>query len=230
MKNKNILLSLALVGTLTSLAHATPVEFVPAVSPDGHVYGNFYNDFYDQGRGIVFTSTADQIIDSIGIYLDVTTTLVNWFIYETTDVTGDLSLGQTLLQSGNSLVSTCTPAPGDPTCNVLQWVDFSIVPLTLENGKNYHIAFSHIGDDESTAQVSNSNYYYSTGAGPWTQGSFTALNDTLGNVTGNGNVPAIRVNLQDAESGDGVPEPASVLLTAGALAAVYGARRRFVRY
>lgn len=207
MKIKNLCLSLALA---VPLAHATPVEFVPPSDPVGAVFTNNSNDGYDIVRGIVFLTSTEQIIDSIGIYLDVTDTLLNWFIYQTVSIDGDIATGQTLLQSGSLTVSTTG----------LEWVDVAIAPQTLAAGGMYQIAFSHV-------ENANQNFYYNDGNNVWTQGAFSALNGTQDGDTGNSVTAAIRVNLQDS---GGVPEPASLLLTAGALAVVYGARRRFVRY
>jgi hypothetical protein len=212
MKLKPILLTLSLTALFTNAALAATITFVPPNDTTGSVYSTNDNDGYEDSRGLVFRSTTAQIIDSIGIYLDVTNTLLNWVIYQTTGITGDVATGQVELDSGSLLANTTG----------LEWIDISIAPLALAANSTYHIAFSHTA-------AANQNFYYNNSNTTWTQGAFTLLDGTGAGDTGNSVVAAIRLNAE-ADPGTGVPEPATVWLTAGALTIALGTRRRFVRY
>ncbi len=206
MKLTQMLLTLSLAGLLTGAAGAAIIEFVPPNDAVGSLGTDNDNESYDVGRGLVFRSSANQTIDSIGIFLNVNNILLDWAIYQTTGVTGDVATGQTLLDSGS--VSGVTTAG-------LAWVDIGIPSLSLVANGTYHIVFSHTAD---AAQ----NFFYNNANVAWTQGAFQALDGTNDGTASNSVVAAIRLNTVDAE----VPEPATIWLAGGALLAVLGVRRR----
>ncbi len=210
MKTTHLLLGVCL---LTGAAHATTIEFVPPNDTTGAVYTTNDNDGYTEGRGLVFRSTTAQVIDSIGIFLDVSNVLLNWVIYQTTGVTGDLTLGQMSLASGSVTANTTG----------LQWVDISTPTVNLVANGTYHIQFTHSG-------TANQNFYYNNDNTVWTQGVFQALDGTGNGDTGNSVVAAIRLNANAATDPDpsGVPEPATIWMTAAAGGLLVA--RRLVRY
>jgi len=212
MKLKYMLLSLSLAGFLTHTCSATTITFVPPNDTTGSIYSTDDNDAYADGRGLVFRSSTAQIIDSIGIYLDITNTILNWVIYQTAGITGDIATGQVDLRSGSVNANTTG----------LQWVDIAVPALTLAANGTYHISFNHLGE-------ANQNFFYNNDNVVWTQGNFTALDGTSLGDTGNSVVAAIRLNVVDSQDpGSGVPEPSTLWMAAGALTLVLGARR--VRY
>lgn len=216
MKFNRVLLGLSLAGLLTSAAQAATVTFVPPNDTSGSITTTNDNDGYLFGRGLVFRATTAQIIDSIGIYLDVTDALLNWVIYQTTGITGDIATGQIALQSGSLQVTT----------SGLEWVDIPVSSLALVANGTYHLSFTHEADG-------NQNFFYNNANATWTQGVFTLIDGTGNGDTGNTVVPAIRlntVNVAAPDPGSEVPEPSSLWLAGGAVVALFGARRRIVRY
>lgn len=208
MKLTPMLLTLALTGLLTSAGQAALIEFVPPNDAVGSILTTNDNDSYDVGRGLVFRSASAQSINSIGIFLDVSNVMLDWIIYQTTGVSGDLTVGQTLLGSGSVTADTTG----------LQWVDISIPTLALVANGTYHIQFSH------TASA-NQNFFYNNANVAWTQGAFQALDGTNDGSASNSVVAAIRISTVDA-GGPEVPEPATMWLAGGALLTVFGLRRR----
>lgn len=208
MKLTHMLLTLSLAGLLTSAGHAAVIEFVPPNDGVGSVVTTNDNDAYDVGRGLVFRSASAQSIDSIGIFLNVSNVLLDWVIYQTTGITGDIATGQTSLASGNVTANT----------SGLQWVDVSIPALALVANGTYHIQFTHTG-------TGIQNFFYNNANVAWTQGAFQALDGTNNGESANSAVAAIRINTVDA-GGAGVPEPSTMWLAGGALLTVLGIRRR----
>src|SRR5262245_23649327 len=53
-------------------ADAAVVQFVPTTDPLGSVFTTNFNDGYQLGRGMVFEMQQDLVLDSIGIFHDLT--------------------------------------------------------------------------------------------------------------------------------------------------------------
>jgi hypothetical protein len=188
-----------------SPAAAAPIAFTPANDMAGQVYTNNANEGWDNHRGIGFNVNSTQMLSSVGAWLDLTNTDLNFAVYEISS-SQDVFFRNKLLASGGSTVST----------NGLEWIDYGFGPLTLTAGTNYLIEFSFNGP-------SNQSFYFNNQNLAWSQGAFMGLEGTLGDDFYNSTVAAFRINA--IEPAGEVPEPASLaLLGAGMLA--LGLRRR----
>ena len=195
-----------LSATLLLAAAAVSVQaaqfpFIPPNDPTGQVFTTNSNDGYSGGRGDVFSMQQNTTIDSVGLYHDLTNTLLSFNVAQVTSTTGQVTTGQTVLRSGSATVST----------NGLQWIDFPIVPLTLLQGNNYHIEFSF-------PTSGNQNFFYNNGNAPFTTGNFTLVDGTQGGNATNFVMPAERVDI--------VPEPSSLILLGFAALGLFAFRKR----
>lgn len=188
-------------------ASAAFVTFVPPNDTTGALFNPNANDGYASGRGIVFTATADTVIDGVGLYQNLSNVQLAFRIDKVLTNTGVLSSGATTLASGSAQVNTG---------GVLSFIDFSFASLLLQAGGNYQISFSFAGP-------SPQNFYYTNDTVRFTTGNFSAVNGTLGDDARNGVLPAIRVNVVEPVS---VPEPASAALFGAGLAGLVLVRRR----
>jgi hypothetical protein len=186
-----VLAVLGLAAVASGQARAGQVVFVPPNDTTGHVFTTNSNDGWSAGRGDVFQMSANTTIDSVGVYQDLTNVLLSYKILEVTTTVGDLLPGSTVLRSGS----------GTATTSGLQFIDFSVAPLTLLAGHDYEIAFSFAG-------ASNQNFFYNNQNIPFNQASFNFIDGTQADETSNSVMPAIRVNTPDTNV---VPEPATVV-------------------
>ena len=203
-----LLAVVTLVVTATSQANAAFIPFIPPNDTVGSVFSTNSNDGYSNGRGIVFQMTANTVINSVGIFQDLTGITLNYKVAQITTVVGQVDVGETILQSGS----------GTFTTSGLQFIDFGFSNLLLQSGNAYQIQFSFNGS-------SNQNFFYNNGNVPWTQGAFTSLEGTQNGNTNNFVVPAIRVNTASAPA-NAVPAPQTIVLAMTALPLIGGFLRR----
>lgn len=194
--------TLSVVLAVGSSASADWIMFTPPTDPSGSVFSTNFNDRYSAGRGMSFLMTDDVMIDSVGIYHDLTGIDLSYELAETTSTSGVVTIGQTVLRSGNGVVTT----------SGLEFIEFAIAPLTLQAGKSYHLDFTFSGPG-------NQNFFYCQDGWPvygpatFDLGAFTLIDGTAGGYTQNFVLPRMGVNAMTAA----VPAPGAILL--GALGA-----------
>ncbi|MEH2156260.1 PEP-CTERM sorting domain-containing protein [Nostoc sp.] len=178
---------------------AAVVQFIPPTDQSGQIFSTNFNDGYSEGRGFVFKALANTTINSVGILQDLTNTSLSVEIGETNKLTGNVTIVQNVLTTLSKTVTT----------NGLQWIDFTLSPLTFFKDNFYHIEFSF-------QENANQNFFYTQLDNPnFTQGNFAFINGTQGGNTDNFVIPAIRVNT--IENTVTVPEPTSIIGSALAL-------------
>ncbi len=171
---------LALLFFMTS-AEAAVVEFVPPNDTTGSVYSTGTNSAWSIGRGVVFQATANQTIDSIGLYHDLTGISLSYKLSQTTSASDNIVAGESILASGSTTVTT----------NGLEWIDFSLPDTDLVAGNYYHIEFSFSGNG-------NQNFFYDNDNVTFSQGDFDVIDGSSGGNTSNSVMPAIRLNSSEA--------------------------------
>jgi len=184
MKMKKLLA--VILSVYACSATAAVIEFVPPNDPTGQVFTINTNDGWAGGRGVVFQATANNTIDSIGVYHDLTGIDLSYKLSQTTGASGDVEAGETVLASGNATISN----------NGLEWNDFALSDIPLAAGNYYHIEFSFSGNG-------NQNFFYNNANVAFTQGDFELIDGTSGGSTSNFVMPAIRLNTT-GDSGPGI--------------------------
>jgi len=186
-------------------AKASFITFIPPTDPTGAVFTTNTNDAYSIGRGMSFVMLANDTIDSVGIYHDLTGINLSFELAQTLVSSGNVTAGQTILRSGSALVTTAG----------LQFIDFSFAPLTLLAGNSYHFEFTFTGNG-------NQNFFHTQQfQPPFNQGAYTVVDGTAGGNTSNFVIPRMRVNSVI------IPEPSSIaLLGLGAVGLVLMGRRQ----
>ncbi len=190
MKLKIVAMAGMLLVGMAVQVQAAFLTFVPPNDQTGQVFTTNRNDGWSLGRGLVFSATQNVLIDSVGLYHDLSGNTLNFQIAQVNSTSGLVTSGQTILRSGSSSVTT----------NGLEWIDFSVAPLLLTVGNNYHINFSFQGNG-------NQNFFYNNGNVAWAQDGLALLDGTTGGDTSNFVVAAFRVNAVQE-----VPEPASIAM------------------
>lgn len=201
----------AILLAATGQVQAATIAFVPPNDTLGGVFSTVTNDGYSDGRGVVFAMTDDVVIDSVGIFQNLRSINLSFQISKVTTTSGNVASGEVILRSGSSTETTTT----------LEWIDFAITPLTLQNGMNYLIEFTFQGN-------SNQNFFYNNQNVSFNQADFSLLDGTQAGFSDNFVMPAIRVNTVERQGGPVVPEPTSLALAgfAGIGMAVRAIRRR----
>lgn len=182
---------------LAGPAIASTVEFVPPNDTVGSISSGGLNDGWNFGRGIGFTVSSDQTINSVGVFENLTGIDLAFKIAEIPSLTGTFSAGTTL-RSGGSTVTTTG----------LEWIDYSFSDLTLTPGTDYWINFYFDGTPDQ-------KFYYDNHNVAWNQGAFRSLEGTQGNDFANSLVAAFRVNGVAT-----VPLPAGLPLFASGLGVI----------
>lgn len=193
-------LLIAVLLLFTGSVNAAVIEFVPPNDPVGRVFTTNANDAWDEGRGVVFQATVDGTITSIGVYHDLTGIDLAYKLSQTTSASGDIESGETILASGNAVVTT----------NGLEWIDFPIADIPYSAGDIYHIEFTFSGDG-------NQNFFYDNNNVTFSQGDFDVIDGTQNGNTDNTVMPAIRLE-NDAPSGIGGPSVAIPTLSSWGIA------------
>lgn len=193
MKRPTLFLVVASIAlALSQSAFAVYVTFIPPTDPAGMVWTTNSNDGYSDGRGMVFLMTDDVMVDSVGIYHDLTGITLQYELAQTTVTSGQVTTGQTVLRSGSSPVTTAG----------LEFIDFAVAPLTLEAGQSYHLEFTFIGNG-------NQNFFHTQFDNPnFDLGPFSLIDGTQGGNTSNFVIPRMRMNTTDAV----IPAPGAILL------------------
>ncbi|TNC82059.1 MAG: hypothetical protein C9356_05205 [Oleiphilus sp.] len=166
-------------------ANALMMEFVPPNDPIGHVYTSNFNDGYASGRGIQFEMSADESINGVGLYHDLTNIDLSFELHQLSGTSG-------IIASGSRDVST----------QGLEWIDFSFSEILLNAGMQYRLDFLFHGQG-------NQNFFYNNANSTFSQGSFSNIDGTLGGSTENVVMAAARVSLNDTIA---VPEPSPLAL------------------
>lgn len=174
----------------TLSAHALVLEFVPPNDPLGHVYSNHFNDGYAAGRGLQFEMAANETINGVGLYHDLSNIDLSFELHQLSGNTG-------VIARGHQTVST----------QGLAWIDFSFDDVLLGVGHLYRLDFLFNG-------TGNQNFFYYDANTEFTQGSFSKIDGTLGGSTTNVVMAAMRVSLADTIA---VPEPPALLLLGSSL-------------
>lgn len=169
------------IAATAALAQAATVAFVPPNDPTGQAVAANSNGGFAPGRGDVFSLAANTTIDSVGLYADFTNMPLTYKIWDIPTFSGVVDTNATLLATGSNTVST----------SGLAWTDFTITPLTLQAGHNYHVEFFFDGE-------ANQNFFYDNDNIAFTQGVFTLVDGTEAGNPNNSVMPAIRVNTVNA--------------------------------
>ena len=162
-------------------AASAQTVFVPPNDPVGHVFSTNNNDGWAASRGIVFQVTSSQAINSIGLLQDLTGITVSYEIDEITSASGNVGPGKSILRSGSAAFTT----------SGLQFITFSITPLTVQAGHFYQIRFQFSGN-------SNQNFFYDNNDVRFSQAGLTQIDGTEGDDTGNTVMPSIEINASAA--------------------------------
>ncbi|HKW81586.1 MAG TPA: hypothetical protein VJQ49_11300 [Casimicrobiaceae bacterium] len=168
-------LGLAVLG-LAGAASAQTV-FIPPNDPVGHVFTTNSNDGWAVSRGVVFQVTSTQTLSSIGLLQDLTGVTVSYEVDQITSASGNVGPGKSILRSGSATFTT----------SGLQFITFSIAPLTLQAGNFYLIRFQFSGN-------SNQNFFYDNNNVAFSQSGFAQIDGTENDDTGNSVMPSIEVN------------------------------------
>lgn len=184
--------------------NAAVIEFVPPNDPVGSVYTTNSNDGWSSGRGVVFQATVDGTISSIGLYHDLTGIDLTYKISQTTSADGDIETGETVLATGNAVVTT----------DGLEWIDFTVANISYSAGSYYHIEFGFSGNG-------NQNFFYNNANVTFSQDGFEVIDGTSSGATGNSVMPAIRLD-NVAAFGDSVPVPALSSWSSALLLLLFG--------
>jgi hypothetical protein len=170
-------LALASLTMLLGVAAASAQTiFVPPNDPTGMVFTTNSNDGWAASRGIVFQVGTTTTVSSIGLWQNLTAMTVNYEIDQTTGVSGNVGAGKTILRSGSGTFTTAG----------LQFIVFSIAPITLTAGNFYQIRFDFAG-------LSNQNFFYNNGNVSFSQAGFNLIDGTQADDASNSVMPRIEI-------------------------------------
>ncbi|GLS04886.1 hypothetical protein GCM10007860_20340 [Chitiniphilus shinanonensis] len=194
---------LTLGALLAPCLHAQVVEFVPPGAVVLTTHNS--NDSWAQGRGVLFSPTANLTIDAIGVFQQLRP--------------GTLGLALSRVHVDNGLIyqdeTLWQGSVASADASALSWLDLTLPETSLLAGSLYHVQFSYFGRPYT-------NFFYDNQNQPFSQGHFTRIDGTEGKGTANYVMPAVRLNVANVSP---VPEPATYALIGLGLLGVMRARR-----
>jgi hypothetical protein len=176
--------------------------FVPPNDPTGTWYTNTIGR--PESHGVVFQMSADTTIDSVGIGR-------GWGgsfqISEVTSLGPNLETGAKVLRSWSLGSISTDQSP--------YWRNYSITPLLLQKGHDYHIEFTSTPGPQS--------FFYNNNHVPFNVGNFTSVDGTFDSLAFFSVLPEIQVHVQDVSA---APEPSSLILLGIGVLGMVGFRLR----
>jgi len=177
------------------------VKFVPPNDPTGTWYTNTIGR--PESHGVVFQMSADTTIDSVGIGR-------GWGgsfkISEVTSLGPNLETGAKVLRSWSLGSISTDQSP--------YWRNYSITPLLLQKGHDYHIEFIGTPGTQS---------FFYAGNVPFTVSNFTSVLGTSYGFSDSSVMPEIQVHVPDVAA---APEPSSLILLGIGVLGIVGFRLR----
>ncbi|TJZ74078.1 PEP-CTERM sorting domain-containing protein [Chitiniphilus eburneus] len=197
------LFGLVLSVLLAQGAHAQVVAFVPPGAVVLTTHNS--NDSWAQGRGVLFSPTANLTIDTIGVFQQLRPGVLGLELSRVHTDNGLIYQDEILWQGSVSTTGA----------DSLSWLDLALPDTCLRAGYTYHAQFSYFGRPYT-------NFFYDNQNQPFAQDHFAQIDGTEGKGTANYVMPAVRLNVTSVSP---VPEPATYALIGLGLLGVMRARR-----